>query len=321
VSQEDVCEAMRKNLNKELRTIRLTLFLFLFAFSLRILLPHAAWADDPCEDSRKELASLLRAPPVYGTVGLETLGTRTIERYAHPGGTGALYRWSHGASGRIECAYLVYVTSGNKSAYIDLSGQNVQIEDIDKDNIDEIIVRRRLAWDFDCSTCMASVPTNIRIFHLDAAKGVMKNVGRDYTDYIVKDLKLVISHYNDYRLKFKDSNSYCDRKWLALIKETYRTAWFWILSASVIVSILTFTIGLVKSKRMVWFGRTLGFATLLVGMSTAFYSLGEIGWHCVGICEVWQTIEIVTGFHVHSIVMDILSLVLSLFAGYELVTA
>ncbi len=286
---------------------------FASAFALR--------ADDPCEGLDAKAAQLLSNPISSSTeVWDENEGaSRTIKHFQHASGEGILVKWNFGAAGRIECAFLAYRTGIEQYRSFPAPSLHTDIQDIDKDGIDELVLLDNLLWGMDCSNVMAMLPYRLKITHLDASSGALVDVTRDYGGYVSDFLKGLRGSYEDYAAtKGVQPTTECEHAWAGLLKDTYETAWFRLIMSASLISIVTFFMGLSKSPRWRWTARAIGAIVLLVSIGTLFYSLGTVGWHCIGFCEAWSALQLVTGFKVHSAPLDVVSLILTAYGGVRL---
>lgn len=278
-------------------------------------------ADDPCEGLDVKARQLLLKPISSSTEvwDEEDGGVRTIKQFHHASGEGALVKWNFGAAGRIECAFFAYRTDDGQYRSFPAPSLYTDIKDIDQDGIDEFVLLDSLPWGMDCSSAMATLPYRLKITHLDAPSGALVDVTRDFGGYVGDYLKSLRGSYEDYAaVKGVQQTAECEHSWAGLLKDTYENAWFRLIVAATLLSIVTFFMGLSKSPRWRWASRAIGALVLLVSLGTLFYSLGTVGWHCIGFCEVWSALQLVTGFKVHSAPLDVVSLVLTGCGGVRL---
>jgi hypothetical protein len=276
-------------------------------------------ADDACEGLDAEVAHLLRRPISPGTEISPHLEERTIKLFRHEAGDGALVKWSFGAGGSIECAFIAYKTDDGQDRILRSPRSHLNIKDIDQDGIDELILLDKELWGMDCGSVNATLPHRLEIARLDASSGTLVDVTRSYSGYALEFLKRLKTDY-DYTLEVNGGQRTvgCEEAWVGLLKETYETAWFKLIIAASAISIVTFIMGLSKSPRWYWAGRVVGAIVLLGSVGVAFYSLGTVGWHCLGFCDTWSALQLVTGFKVHSVFLDVISLVLTVYGGGRL---
>jgi hypothetical protein len=276
-------------------------------------------ADDACEGLDAEVAHLLRRPISPSTEVSPYLEERTIELFRHEAGDGALVKWSFGAGGSIECAFIGYRTDDGQAWILRSPSSHLNIKDIDKDGIDELVLLDKELWGLDCGSVNATLPHRLKIARLDASSGTLLDVTRNYNGYTLEFLKRVKTDY-DYALEVNGEQRTveCEEAWVALLKATYETAWFKLIIATSVISIVTFIMGLSKSPRWYWAGRGVGAIMLLGSVGVAFYSLGTVGWHCLGFCDAWSALQLVTGFRVHSVFLDVITLVLTVYGGGRL---
>jgi hypothetical protein len=165
----------------------------------------------------------------------------------------------------------------------------------------------------------ATLPYRLKIARLDSSSGELVDVTRSYSGYSLEFLKKLKADY-DYSLA--DSGGQrtgeCEDAWIGLLKETYETAWFRLIIAASVISIITFFMEFSKSPRWYWAGRVVGAIVLLGSLGLAFYSLGTVGLHCLGFCDAWSALQLVTGFKVHSAFLDVISLMLTVYGGGRL---
>jgi hypothetical protein len=277
-------------------------------------------ADDACEGLDLKAAQILLRPlaPHPETWEEEEGGVTAVSQLHLAKGEGGLLTWRFGAAGRIECAFLAYRMNGGPYKLLRSSSSHLNIKDIDRDGVDELVTFDRLTWGMDCGSSMATLPNRLRILHLDATSGSLLDVTRSYGGYVGDFLKDLKSDYDSSAKAMGQQTEECDRAWVELLKETYELAWFRLILAGSVISLITFVMGLSKSPRWRWAARVVGIVTLGCSAGIAFYSLGSVGWHCMGFCEAWSALQIVTGFHVHSAFLDVLSLVITALGGGRL---
>ncbi len=284
-----------------------------------LLFAPALAADDACEGLDGKVVELLQHPASWqmGTREDE-IASRTITRFRHEGGYGYLFQWNFGAAGRIECAYHAYRTAGEFKV-IRSENSYIQIQDIDNDQIDELILLDNLPWSMDCTQSMATLPHRLKIAHFDAASGTLKDVSRSYGGYASDFLKRLSSNYGDF-VGTRESGvpDDCQHAWVDLLKETYNVARFRMILGVSALSIITFAVGLSKSPRWKWTSRIVGALLLVVSIGSVFYSLGTVGWHCLGFCDLWSAVQVVTGFKVHSLFLDVVSVLVTALGGGKL---
>jgi hypothetical protein len=276
-------------------------------------------ADNACEGLDAEVVRLLRGPISPGSEASPYADERIISRFRHEAGDGFVVQWSFGAGGSIVCSFLAYRTSDGQNRILSPPSSHLNIEDIDQDGIDELILLDKLLWGMDCGSVTATLPYRLKIAHLDTASGALVDVSRNYSAYAMEFLKSLKTDYDDSLGNSGGQRAAeCEEAWIGLLKETYETAWFRLIIAASAISIVTFVMGLSKSPRWRWTGRIVGAIVLLGSLGVAFYSLGTVGWHCFGFCDAWSALQLVTGFKVHSVFLDIISLVLTVYGGGRL---
>jgi hypothetical protein len=270
-------------------------------------------ADEHCEALKPDLEKYLatgRLPL------LEDPGeANTAKKFRHASGDGVLVKWNFGAAGRVECAFLAYRNSGGQYKYFRLSSYQADVEDIDRDGIGEIILFEDMPWGMDCSGVMMNLPHKLHIAHFDAPSGGLEIVTRNYGGYVFDHLKDLRAAYEN---QWRGDTEECEDAWVSLLKETHETAWFRLLMAASALSVVIFAMGLSRSKYWRWAARGVGALVLIVSLGIAFYSLGKVGWHYIGFCEAWSALEIVTGYKVHSVFVDVVSFALSVGGGLRL---
>jgi hypothetical protein len=279
----------------------------------------ASRADDPCEGLDAKATQLLMRNTISSSTEVwdgDEGALRTIKPFQHASGKGMLVKWNFGAAGRLECAFLAYRAGSEQYHPFPAPNLHTDIKDIDRDGIDELILLDGLPWGMDCSSVMATLPYRLKIAHLDASSGALVDVTRDYSGYVGDFLKTLKGSYEDYAAtKGVQQTTECEHAWVGLLKDTYETAWFRLIMAASGISIVTFFMGVSKSPRWRWAARAVGAIVLLVSIGTLFYSLGTVGWHCIGFCEAWSALQIITGFKVHSASLDVVSLVLTAYGA------
>jgi hypothetical protein len=297
-----------------------TTWLLATGCTILLVFAPALRADDACEGLDVKAAQILLRPlaPHPEAWEVEEGGVTAVSQIHLAKGEGALLTWRFGAAGRIECAFLAYRTDGGPYKLLRSPSSHLDIKDIDQDGVDELVAFDSLTWGMDCGSSMATLPNRLRIAHLDATSGSLLDVTRSYGGYVGDFLKDLKSDYDSSAGEGGQWTEECDRAWVALLKETYELARFRLIIAGSVISIITFMMGRSKSPQWRGAARVVGIIALGCSAGIAFYSLGSVGWHCMGFCEAWSALQIITGFHVLSALLDVLSLVITALGGGRL---
>lgn len=296
----------------------LTIVVFAFA------LPGTCCADSPCVDSAGEMAALVVHRAEFGQVVLNSGEVRTITQLHPANGEAVLVQWNYGAAGRIECAYVAYRQNGEWYKYfaVDSGWGFVQVEDIDHDGVDELLVMFHQQWGVNCSASMADIPHQLRITHVDTKAGVLVNVTRSYGPFLRTFLFDLRKKYNSAgAAKLFTPVADCEEQWIGLLKKTYESAWFVLLVASGGIAVVAFAMGLSRSPSWRLFSKFIGAATFFATTAAAVYSLGDTSWHVMAFSDFWSAVQVITGYRFNPIVVELLSTVLSAYAGWVLLTS
>jgi hypothetical protein len=167
---------------------------------------------------------------------------------------------------------------------------------------------------------MASVAFRARIARLDTSTGELKDITRAFPDYAIAALRKLKQNYDRYQL-LGSVPPECGQGWHEVLDEAYRTAWFTLLLGGGIVSTVAFLASRMGSRRWRLAARLVGALVTVVSLAVAFYSLGTFGWHFVGFCDAWVALEVLSGFRVHSRVVEVISVLLTLYEGFQLLTS
>lgn len=277
-----------------------------------------AWADDPCNDAREVVNGFVARGEVPKAIKSDPFSTWSVTPVRHADGTASLLRWQYGAAGRVECSYLVFRRPNEQLGAVQLQGHS-RVVDLDGDGFDELLVLENLTWAMACSGSMAEMPHEIKVLSLNRKRSELVNVSGQFRAALYDHLQRLRDGYRSAEGSSPTGLSEpCDLNWKGLLQNTYEAAWRTLLIGAAVLTVLSFALGLSRSSSLRWIGRGIGALTTLGTVLLAFMSLGDLGWHIVGLSDFWSAFQVVTGFRFNPLAVEVISLLTTGYAGWAI---
>lgn len=291
--------------------------LALFALSK----PELAYADDPCIDDNTMIAlavntgslDVIKRMPSHDSFQVTTFRTANSTK-----DTANLVRIGYGAAGRVSCSYVVYTKKSGELTSLTFPAP-IGIVDIDNDGIPEILIIESFSWSYECASSMVNMPGKLTAYRLDHSKDRLVNVTGQLGVHALNHLQNLFKMYESSKGQRQyNKNIDCDAKWHELLSDTHDTAWRTVILGTTVLGIIAFFFGLSRIGIFKSISKTLGVCTLCATSYIAYMSLGSFGWHLFAISDYYSAWQIVTGFRGNHLILEIVTLTLSIYAGVGL---